>query len=412
MTTTPTHRTAATAPRRHVLFLPSWYRSPQFPLNGVFFREQAHVLKTAGYQVGVVAPGQYSILVAWRFSCWRYRQGFENDDGIPTYSSYTCAWFPAVPYLNTYSWLKHGMRLFERYLGEVGRPDLIHAHAAFQAGILAEEIQRRYGIPYVLSEHSSMYLERRVSFWKVPLVRRALARASARTAVSPRLGEAVARYAGDAAEPCEWVPNLVGREFFDAPLPVRPKGAGEFRFLHVAHFNPIKAQPNLLRAFARQFRGDAGVVLRMGGDGDIRPDLLRLADDLGVRRQVHFLGMLSRDQVIEEMLASDAFVLSSHFETFSIVLAEAAACGTPLVSTACGGPECIVNDQNGLLVPPDDVDALADGLGRMRARTGDYDPAAIRRDCAARFSQEAVLGRWRDIYEGVLAGSGPHAAGG
>jgi glycosyltransferase involved in cell wall biosynthesis len=386
--------------------IPSWYRSPQFPLNGVFFREQAHALKDAGCRMGVVVPGQYSVLVMRQYGRWRYREAFENDDGIPTYSSYTCAWFPLVPYANTHFWLKHGMRLFERYLREVGRPDLIQAQAAFQAGILAERIKRRYGIPYVLSEHSSMFLEGRVSFWQMPLVRRAWAEADARTVVSPKLGEATERYFGAVAGGWTWLPNMVERQFFEMPLRPARGRSREFRFLHVAHFTSTKNQPDLIRAFAGRFRGEAGVVLRIGGDGASRPALEGLAARLGVRNQVRFLGMLSRDRVLQEMLAADAFVLSSHFETFSIVLAEALACGTPVVSTACGGPECIVNETNGLLVPPGDVRALGQAMAAVRERAGRYDAEAIRRDCARRFSQEAVVAKWTQIYETVLARSG------
>ena len=389
----------------HVLMIPSWYRDAQFPLNGVFFREQAHVLKNAGYQMGVVAPGQYSILVFPRYGRWRYREAFENDNGIPTYASYTCAWFPLVPYANTHFWLRSGMRLVERYLREVGRPDLIHAQAAFQAGLLAERIKRRYGIPYVLSEHGSVFLEGGVSFWKAPLLRRAWANADARTVVSPRLGEAVERCSGPGVGPWTWIPNLVERQFFEAPLRM-PRGKSHpFRFLHVAHFMPIKAQPNLLQAFAERFKGDPDVVLRVGGDGDIRPALERLTVELGIQNQVRFLGMLSREQALQEMLAADAFVLSSHFETFSIVLAEAMACGTPVVSTACGGPECIVNETNGLLVQPGSVRAFGEAMAAMRQRAGQYDPEAIRRDCADRFSYDVVLAQWARLYEDVLARS-------
>ncbi|MGB2755623.1 MAG: glycosyltransferase, partial [Phycisphaerae bacterium] len=354
----------------------------------------------------VVVPGQYSVLVMRQYGRWRYREAFENDDDIPTYSSYTCAWFPLVPYANTHSWLKHGMRLFERYLREVGRPDLIQAQAAFQAGILAERIKRRYGIPYVLSEHSSMFLEGRVSFWQMPLVRRAWAEADARTVVSPKLGEATERYFGAVAGGWTWLPNMVERQFFEMPLRPARGRSREFRFLHLAHFTSTKNQPDLIRAFAGRFRGEVDVVLRIGGDGASRPALEALAARLGIRNQVRFLGMLSRDRALQEMLAADTFVLSSHFETFSIVLAEALACGTPVVSTACGGPECIVNDTNGLLVPPGDVRALGQAMAAVRERAGWYDAEAIRRDCARRFSQEVVVAKWTQIYETVLARSG------
>ena len=385
----------------HVLMIPSFYPSAVTPLGGVFFRELAQALRDAGFRMGVVAPGQYSVLAFPRRFRHRSRMDFEDDGGIPTYSSYTCAWFPKIPYANTLSWLKYGMRLVERYLAEQGRPDLVHAHAVFQAGFLAERVKRRWGIPYVTTAHGSPVLEGRMPGWQIPMACRALAGAAARTAVSPALGEAMERHIGAAARPWTWVPNMVAPRFFETPLSARAKPAGPYRFLHVSLLEPIKALDDLLRAFAERFKGDAGVELRIGGDGLVRPALERLSARLGLGAQVRFLGSLSRDGVVREMLAADAFVLCSRCETFSLVLAEALACGTPVISTACGGPECIVHESNGLLVPPGDVGALGQAMVVMRGRRGTYDAEALRRDCAARFGREAVVAQWRRIYEEV-----------
>lgn len=383
----------------HVLMIPSFYPSAAAPFGGVFFRELAQALRDAGYQMGVVAPGQYSVLAFPQRFRQRSRMAFEYDEGIPTYSSNTCAWFPKVPYANTLSWLKYGMRLVERYLAEQGRPDLVHAHAIFQAGILAERVKRRWGIPYVTTSHGSPMLEGRVPRWQIPMLRRALARSTARTAVSPRLGEAMERRFDNAATPWTWVPNMVATRFFEVPLDARAKPSGPYRFLHVSLLEPIKALDDLLRAFAAQFKGAGDVELRIGGEGPVRSALQRLAAELGLADQVRFLGTLSRDEVAHEMMGADAFVLCSRFETFSLVLAEALACGTPVISTACGGPECIVNEFNGLLVAPGNAAALGQAMTVMRERRGRYDAETLRRDCASRFGREAVIAQWRRIYD-------------
>jgi glycosyltransferase involved in cell wall biosynthesis len=198
---------------------------------------------------------------------------------------------------------------------------------------------------------------------------------------------------------------MVDQRFLDAPLRRERKASGRFRFLHVALLNSVKAHDNLIRALADRFRGDGSVELRIGGDGPPRPALERLARALGVQGQVRFLGELSREEVLEEMLGADAFVLCSRFETFGVVLAESLACGTPVIATACGGPECIVNESNGLLVPPGDVPALGQAMVTMRRRAAEYDAESLRRDCAARFGRDAVLATWRRLYEEAVARS-------
>jgi len=77
-----------------------------------------------------------------------------------------------------------------------------------------------------------------------------------------------------------------------------------------------------------------------------------------IQKKVNFLGLISNDHVHAEMKSADAFVLSSHYETFGVVLIEALACGKPIIATSCGGPECIVNKKNGLLITPRDIEKL------------------------------------------------------
>ena len=388
----------------HVLVIPSWYPSHEHPTNGIFFRQQAHGLKARGFRVGVVAPVQFAARRLASELPHARRLSVRDDGGIPTYGCSTCGWFPLVRRANTWLWLRNGRRLFNRYIGERGLPDVVHAHVATQAGLLAAWIKQRFGIPYLLSEHTSLYLERRIAAWQVPRLRTAFAMAAARTVVSPQLGEAVESYLGDAARPWIWVPNLVDRRFYEAPLPDSRNRSDVFTFLHVASLDRIKRQEDLLRAFAQQFRGESTVQLRIGGDGPMRNRLRRLIGELGVNEQVRLLGTLSQDEVLGEMRRCDVFVLSSGFETFSIVLAEALACGKPVISTACGGPECVVTKANGMLVPVGDLDALGQAMIGMRRSRAGYDDQAIREDCIRRFGEASVLGRLAELLRGVVAG--------
>jgi glycosyltransferase involved in cell wall biosynthesis len=163
-----------------------------------------------------------------------------------------------------------------------------------------------------------------------------------------------------------------------------------------------KGQADLLQAFAARFQGDPTVQLRIGGDGPLRAELQTLALELGISEQVTFLGMLSREQVATEMQRADAFVLSSHYETFGVVLIEALACGTPIIATACGGPECIVRPSNGLLVPPGDVDALGAAMAQIRETSANYPPDALHSECMAQFGEQAVAAQLGQIYQSVL----------
>jgi len=114
-----------------------------------------------------------------------------------------------------------------------------------------------------------------------------------------------------------------------------------------------------------------GVSLVVAGDGPERDRAQALAVELGLGARVRFLGVEPRQAVFELFRAADAALLSSSWESFGLVVAEALAVGTPVVSTAVGGVVEVLEDgRNGLLVPPGDHEALAGAIRRFFADGG------------------------------------------
>lgn len=387
----------------HVLIIPSErYATEEEPLAGIFQRDQALALKRNGFNVGIIAPRPRSL----RF----FRAGMRAKsnrieitelNGIPVYRCLSWSWIPArTPYIFTLLFRSHGMRFFSEYVKEHGVPDLIHAHNCLYAGVLAAQIKRVHGIPFVLTEHSSRYLTGGIRRWQRQLVRDALNGASIRCVVSNYLGESLEQDFPGTASPWERVPNILA-PLFEAQPPIgagNPHPEGVFRFLTVGSMVAIKNHAGLLRSFARQFAEDQHVQLRIGGDGPLRAELMMLAQTLGISSQVAFLGRLARSEVLAEMQASNAFVLSSNHETFGVVLIEALACGMPVIATACGGPAEIVCEANGILVPTRDEPAMAHAMSVLMERYGEYDREAIRRECLQLFGEAAIVESLGKVY--------------
>src|SRR5262249_6933036 len=124
---------------------------------------------------------------------------------------------------------------------------------------------------------------------------------------------------------------------------------------------------------------------------------------LGLNGRVEFAGRQPLAALVAAMQESALLVLPSRAESLGMVLVEALACGTPVVATRCGGPEDIVTDEVGELVPPEDPEALADGISRVLVRRGSFDPAALRKHALERFGHESVVGRIADVYQAVLS---------
>ena len=110
--------------------------------------------------------------------------------------------------------------------------------------------------------------------------------------------------------------------------------------------------------------------MRLVGDGPSLAGLQRLSRQLGIAGQVDFIGALAADRVRAEMEAADAFALASNHETFGVVVIEALACGLPVVSTASGGPDHLIDPDNGMLVPCGDAAGIARCLAEMRRPGG------------------------------------------
>lgn len=153
-------------------------------------------------------------------------------------------------------------------------------------------------------------------------------------------------------------------------------GFDEKRFKPISHENevpqlitmcrlvPAKGLDILLRACAELKRRGLPFVLHVIGDGPMREELEELAHQLGVYDDIIFYGYMLHPE--EFMPFFDVFVLPSRAESFGNVFAEAALCWLALIGTDVGGiPEQIEHGTNGLLVPVDDVGALADALEQV-----------------------------------------------
>jgi glycosyltransferase involved in cell wall biosynthesis len=137
---------------------------------------------------------------------------------------------------------------------------------------------------------------------------------------------------------------------------------GRYAFVHVARLCPQKAQDRLLRAFKRVHEAEPRARLLLLGSGDAKGDdeatLRALAEALGVSDAVCFAGFTQNP--FWYMARCRAFVLSSDHEGFGLVLPEALACGTPVISTDCpAGPREI-------LAPDTDFRYATQGVERAR----------------------------------------------
>jgi glycosyltransferase involved in cell wall biosynthesis len=172
---------------------------------------------------------------------------------------------------------------------------------------------------------------------------------------------------------------------------------------NVANFKAAKDHPTLLAAAARVRERVPEVRFVLIGRGPLEPATRRLAAELGLVGTVVFTGF--RTDAHRLLAALDVFALSSTYEGLPIALIEAMALGRPAVVTRVGGvPEVLGDGAQGLLVPPRDPAALADGLLRLLGDPGLRDRmGAAARARAADFDIRKAVRRMEQVYAGLLA---------
>jgi len=191
------------------------------------------------------------------------------------------------------------------------------------------------------------------------------------------------------------IPNGVSADrFADRPAP-RPVS----RIVTVANLRREKAHEVLLAAAAQLASRYPQLTFDIAGDGPRLSELRELAKTLGVADRVTFLG--HREDVPALLAGADAFVLPSRSEAFPNGAIEAMAAGLPVIASATGGLLDLIEDgRTGVLVRPDDVDALTQAIAELIASPARASAlgATAREEVTGRYSFDRMVRAFEDLY--------------
>ena len=294
-----------------------------------------------------------------------------------------------------------------RFIRALGPFDLIHAHSS-KGGALARLAACRLKIPTIYTPHAIVTLDPTLRAWQRHLYKRIelwlARRTDAIIAVSQDEADHM-RELGFDGRKVHVVPNgidrprLLSREEARTQLGI-PAEATVVGF--VGRLTRQKAPDVMVEAFAAASRNRPDLQLVMVGSGPAQDDTRRHVERLGLTSRVKLLGNVAGPPL---MPAFDMFCLSSRYEAMPYVYLEALAAGLPIVSTRVGGATTSVKPyRNGLIVPPDDVPALAAALTSLA------DDPKLRRLFAAgslemsqRFTAANMVDQTLNIYDRVLS---------
>jgi glycosyltransferase involved in cell wall biosynthesis len=293
--------------------------------------------------------------------------------------------------------------------------DVIHAHWAIPTGPAAVSAARRLGLPSVITMHGGdVYVNPEQGYdfptrWYVrPALRWTLRKAGALTAITEDCRQHALR-AGAPTRSMHLVFNGTDlRRFSPGPAGAVDPRFGPSMIFACRQLFPRKGIRFLVEAAAQLKPRFPDLKVVVAGDGFERPDLIALAERLGIARDVTFLGWVANSDLPQYYRAAAVSVIPSLEEGFGIPAAEAMGCETAVVASDAGGlPEVVEHGVTGLIVPRGDASALAGAIGELladpdrRQRMG----RAGRERALRLFDWDRSAEQFEQIYAGIGAGA-------
>lgn len=297
------------------------------------------------------------------------------------------------------------------------RVDLVHIHTPFIAHYAGVRFAREHGLPVVATYHT--FFEDYLHHY-VPILPRAIGRALAR-----RFTRSQCRDVSELISPSAPMRDALLKYGVTTPIEVLPTGMPAESFIRGdgaafrRKFDLPSGAPLLLYVGRVAHEKNIGFLLRMfeqvharrpealfvsAGEGPARDSLARQARELGLADAVRFIGYLDRRTDLPDCYAAgDAFVFASRTETQGLVLLEAMAQGTPVVSTAELGTRSILTPDCGAFVVPEDEGVFAANVLEALQLPADSPRRAQLRLHAESWASLALARRLAGFYERVLA---------
>jgi rhamnosyl/mannosyltransferase len=310
----------------------------------------------------------------------------------------TRTWMPSR---SPSGWIAHSIGSIPAMRARAAWADVVHAQS-FASAVPAGVAARRGRRPWVVSFHTSHFLERaKKPLWK-PVLGRLVRWPDRALAASQEIARVAASLAPGVR--VEALTNGVDTDLF-SPREIAGGRAGAPRIIVPRRLVPKNGVETFLRAFPALKARVPGVRAIIAGDGPERARLEQLAKELGVAFDVEFLGPSPHERMPELFAAAEVAVVPSLMEATSVAALEAMACGVPVVASDVGGLPEIVDSSVGALVPPGDAGALAEAMVALicdpqRVEKGRH----ARQRVVERWSNDRLVERHLEIYRELVGG--------
>ena len=368
------------------------FPSETLPQWGCFEKDQAEALAALGHNVIMLS-------VDSRFGIKGRKYGLSINEHnnvksvnlfvIPGAVMDFCQSFKRFIKMNEYDYV------YRKAVALFGEPDIIYSHYLFVSEF-AVLIAAKYDKPIVAIEHWSEinkdFIDKKVQL----LGNRTYKYVDGLISVAEPLRDSIKRHFGiDSVV----VHNMTGKEFCYAE---RQCSKHVIKYVTTGSLIYRKGFDVLISAFSKADLLSSSWHLDIIGEGEERRNLEDAILKSGLDNNISLLGRKSKNEIVKILQGADVFVLPSRNENFSVAVLEALACGLPVIASVCGGIRECIDEQNGLLFPVDDVDALTNCIQKMQITYTSYNRKSIADNCKEQFSPETIAKKLVDVFENVL----------
>ncbi len=380
-----------------ILFLPKWYPNRKDKFNGIFIERHAQAIaKHCKVAVLFVGPDnllqkKHELVHSMENNLNIVRVYYKNSDVGSSLLG------KAIKFIRYLQGFYLGLKFVK---SDFGKPNLVHVHVLTRPGLIALLLKKINKIPYIITEHWSGYMPADGTYkgllkkWSTKWV---VKNAAHITCVSKHLAAAMKDHElhgnysiiGNCIDP-----PVLTNKVIPASMQAILIGNLEDREKNIS---PVIQALNALRDEFPELK------LCIIGKGKDKENLVQLCHDLKLNDRVNFLDEVAHEAVLEYLVQSSFLILNSNFETFSVVAAEALACGTPVLATRSGGPEDFILPEFGKLISPNSQEDLQNGMRWMCNNQGAFDKTKMKQYVLDNFSSEKIAEQFISIYHPLIS---------
>jgi glycosyltransferase involved in cell wall biosynthesis len=276
-------------------------------------------------------------------------------------------------------------------------PDLCHVHVPYRSAFLALDFRRK-GVPFVITEHWSGHINGEFAnkgLTDQTIYKQVLSKSSAISTVSKSLQK---KFKSNTGFDNVLIPNLIEINSISDHI----IESDTVEILSVGDMaDDVKNFSGLLLAFNKASKTLPNLRLTLIGGGPDEGLIKKMIIDLNLSEKIQFKGRQKHTEVLKAYHQYHFYVCNSNFETFGMTVAEAIMSGKPVISSKCGGPEEFVNENNGLLVEPKNIEQLANAIEQMALNYKNYNSDKIQTEIHSRFGAETIREKWIEFYENI-----------